>query len=223
MLTTSINNNGFNCYSSTALLADVMLRLGKSVTFIMVPEHILLSGNTWIFETTKRTGAAFPRKEIGLKQHYPMRQEGGVDLLFSTTCNMCACRLIDCGETDRAITYYDAAIKSNACHEAAWYNRGYAYYLNEEFDKAISDFTVAIGLDKNHADAWFNRGNAHLKSGALDKAIADYDTAIMLDKSIEEAWNNRGCAYRMKGELSRAQADYVIALSLKLNAATNKQ
>jgi tetratricopeptide (TPR) repeat protein len=53
LLVTSIEDNKFNCYSSTVLFADVLARMGKEIRIFIPKHHVLIVGEKFGFETTR--------------------------------------------------------------------------------------------------------------------------------------------------------------------------
>jgi tetratricopeptide (TPR) repeat protein len=88
-----------------------------------------------------------------------------------------------------------------------YFERGNAYYKQDEYDKAIADYTQAITLKPNYAEAYKNRGYAYDEKDEYDKAIGDFDDAIKLNDGAD-AYYGRGNAYFDKGEYDRAIEDF---------------
>jgi len=80
--------------------------------------------------------------------------------------------LLEEGQYDRAIAYFNKAIEINPKYAVAYLNRGSAYDGKGQYDKAISDFNKAIEINPRFAVAYFNRGFVYDRKGQLDKAIA---------------------------------------------------
>src|SRR4029077_11704670 len=87
----------------------------------------------------------------------------------------------DKGDTDRAITDYNEAIRLDPKFAFAYNNRGSAYHDKGDTDRAITDYNEAIRLDPKLAFAYNNRGSAYHDKGDPDRAITDYNEAIRLD------------------------------------------
>ena len=98
-----------------------------------------------------------------------------------------------------------------------YFNRGMAYYEQDNYDQAIEAFTQAITLDPNDADAYFYRGIAYGAKEDNDRAIADFTQAIRLDPNLAFAYYNRGNAYYDKGDNDRAIQDLEKAISINPN------
>jgi tetratricopeptide (TPR) repeat protein len=57
----------------------------------------------------------------------------------------------------------------------AYYHRGRAYQVKNDYDQAIADYDQAIRLDPNYAHAYYKRGYAYANKGDYDRAISDFD------------------------------------------------
>ena len=118
------------------------------------------------------------------------------------------------GQYDRAIAYYDEAIKIDPSFAAAYHSRGKAYNRKQQHDQAISDCTNAIALTPNYADAYLTRGAAYLAKKNYDAAISDISKAIELNPKDAYAYNLRGACYAGKGEFKRAISDFTKVIEL---------
>jgi tetratricopeptide (TPR) repeat protein len=52
----------------------------------------------------------------------------------------------------------------------AWYGKGRAFSLQEEWEKALRCFSIATKFDPNHGNAWVGLAAAHLHLGDKEKA-----------------------------------------------------
>ena len=89
------------------------------------------------------------------------------------------------GDIDDAITLLSNAIELKPDFGDAYYLRGLALALEEEFDEAIADFERAIKLGVDNDDiqsglslAYLRRGLDYFDEGDNDEAVADFDRAI---------------------------------------------
>ena len=123
-------------------------------------------------------------------------------------------------EAQQAIDKYSQTIKRDPNDANAYYDRGNAYFDNNEYDKAIADYTEAIRLDPKYGDYYTERGDAYQYGKKnYDKAIADYTEAIQLNPENLYAYNNRGSAYCERKDYGRAIADHTKAIELDPNNA----
>ena len=81
------------------------------------------------------------------------------------------------GQYDRAILYFDKAVKINKNFAQAYCNRGTAYYEKKEYDRAILDFNKAIKINTKFADAYYNRAVVYAIKAEYDKAWQDVHNA----------------------------------------------
>ena len=88
---------------------------------------------------------------------------------------------------DEAIADYTKAVVFNNSGNAAdfHFERGIAYFKNDELEKAVSDFTEVINLDSKSYGAYQNRGAAYTKQGKKDLAEADFKKERELRRSTQ--------------------------------------
>lgn len=132
------------------------------------------------------------------------------------------------GDYDKAIEYYEKALKSDLKTfgedhpNIATYrnNLGATWKAKGEYDKAIEYYEMALKSDlknfgENHpkvANRWNNLGEAWRAKGDYDKAIDYYDKALKSDlknfgenhPNIAAYRNNLGVAWNAKGEHDKA-------------------
>lgn len=118
-------------------------------------------------------------------------------------------------EYEKAIVYYNQAIKLKPDFLQAYTNRGVAYEEKGEYEKAIQDYNKVIQLKPDDVIVYYNRAVAYEKKGELDNAIQDYTRAVELKPDFFQAYNNRGTVYERKGEYEKAIVDYTQAIQLK--------
>jgi tetratricopeptide (TPR) repeat protein len=80
----------------------------------------------------------------------------------------------------------------------AYYNRGMAYYFENQYERAVMDYNQAIKLKPNFAEAYSSRGIIYAKKSAFDLAMADYTRAIKLKPDLAEAYVHRASATSKK-------------------------
>ncbi|HTY23997.1 MAG TPA: tetratricopeptide repeat protein [Desulfomonilaceae bacterium] len=115
---------------------------------------------------------------------------------------------------DQAISDYTKVVRLHPQMEAAYNNRGTAYYRQGEYSKAVKDFSRAIELNPSYALAYYNRGNAYHDKGDLDRSMADFNRAIEFDPTNAAAYNNRGRLLLQRQQTKAAIKDFSLALQL---------
>jgi serine/threonine protein kinase len=119
-----------------------------------------------------------------------------------------------------AVRDYSRLIILNPNDAAAYYNRGNAYYSNQQFDEAIKDYNRAIELNPEDANAYCGRGTAYYDKRDYDRAIADYCIAIGLNSYLASAYLGRGNVYYNTRHYDWAINDYNRAIELNPRDAT---
>ena len=142
------------------------------------------------------------------------------------------------GEYDRAIEYYQKALKIDIKKlgqehpdTAIDYNNiGSAYDSKGEYDRAIGHYQKALKIDikklgpehPSVAIRYNNIGSAYDSKGEYDRAIEYYQKALKIGikklgpehPSVAIRYNNIGSAYKSKGEYDRAIGYYQKALKI---------
>lgn len=123
------------------------------------------------------------------------------------------------GDHDTAIQEYTLAIAKDQTRPVAYNNRGYSYYILEQYEQSIQDYTKAIELDPNFPLAYINRGISYRNLKQYEQAIQDYVKVIELDPNDTTAYYNRGNNYRYLKQYEEAIQDYNKAIELDPNYA----
>lgn len=119
------------------------------------------------------------------------------------------------GQTDRALSDYDEAIRLGPKDPLAFIGRGVLLATRKRFyARAISDFSMVLALSPDRLEALMRRGDAYSQMGNFGPALADLDRAVALAPDNAEVRVYRGLANARRGDASHAQADYTAALAL---------
>lgn len=86
-----------------------------------------------------------------------------------------------------AISEYAMCLKRDPKFVKALYNRGYCYYLIENYPRAKADFSSVIDLDPLDSKAFFMRGSISEFEGDLENARMDYERAAQIDPNFRDA------------------------------------
>ena len=119
------------------------------------------------------------------------------------------------GDLPSAIKAFNQAISLDPKFAPAYYNRGFAYALQNKQDQAIADYTQAIQLDPNYKEAYYQRGSLQGQKGNFNDAINDFSSVIKIDPKYAPAFYNRGHVQYFKGDLDNAfdQINQALALN----------
>ena len=118
------------------------------------------------------------------------------------------------GEYDKAIEYYQKAIKINPDDYNAFNAMGSAYGKKVDNDKVITYCQNAIEIKQDYHKAFYNIGTAYRKKGNYNKAIEYYQKAIDISPDKFGAFYNMGNAYGMKGNYDKAIEFFQKAIEL---------
>ena len=87
----------------------------------------------------------------------------------------------------QAIVAYADAIKGDPSFIKALYDRGYCYFLLENYESATKDFEKIVGLDNKHYQAHFMLGSINEHFGDKTTALAHYEKALAAKPDFAEA------------------------------------
>ena len=118
------------------------------------------------------------------------------------------------GETDRALSDYDEAIRLDPKEPLAYIGRGILLATRKRFyERAISDFDKVLALSPDRLEALMRRGDAYSQMGNYGPALADLDRAVALAPDNAEVRVFHGLANSRRGDSPRALSDYTAALA----------
>ena len=114
---------------------------------------------------------------------------------------------------EKAISFYDKALKLDSEFTEAWNNKGLALYKQTLMESAIECYDKALELDPNFSDAWNNKGNCLQKMGFTDKASSCFRK--IKDRSIAKRWLEDGHRLFESGHFNEAVYYYGISLIIE--------
>ena len=129
--------------------------------------------------------------------------------------NGCGLDEINAGEYEAAIAVCNAYISSNPNDAYAYYDRGYAYYLNAQDELAISDFTKSLELDPTNHEVLYYRGRSNTYLGNNEFAVEDFTQAISLTDTPNEYYHYYlADAYYNQQMYKKAISEYQTAIDI---------
>jgi LysM repeat protein/Flp pilus assembly protein TadD len=114
----------------------------------------------------------------------------------------------------KAIEFFDKAIKLNAGRADFFASRGHAHYYLAQYPKAIDDYTKAIEKNPNFALAYSMRGLSRARSDRYPQAIEDFNRAISLGPNEADYYKGRGFTYLRLKQYGPMCQDYQKACTL---------
>jgi type IV pilus assembly protein PilF len=98
--------------------------------------------------------------------------------------------LLHLDETEKAISYFERAVKEDPLYSEAFNNLGYGYEKKGEFEKAISFYRKALSnpLYPTAEKAYINMGNSYLGLGNFEAALQSFKEAIKRSPNLSLAY-----------------------------------
>lgn len=176
----AIDTRTFNCKSAYVLSASALSLMGKDMRLFIVPDHVILAGDTFAFETTHPPDlAAFPLQE--LDSRYPMRQAFDAGAMLSVIFNSCACMLEQRTMFPEALSECDKALDNNPRFAYALYNKGRVFNDQNEPKEALKCFRKALSVYPEYVNALVGIGETLFNQGRSEVAIPYLAQALRID------------------------------------------
>jgi tetratricopeptide (TPR) repeat protein len=182
---------GFNCYSSSVILADALCRAGKPVGVILAEGHVMLSGSSFAFETTAEgEGAAIPKGILGEDPFYSGWRESGVDSLLGVSLLWCGNRLLEAGREKEALIEFSGAARLGLRADA-FCAIGAVHSGRGRFREALESYNRAAQDAPRDYRVWNNIGLAFAGLGKREDALSAFSACLSLNGGCMEAWLNK--------------------------------
>ena len=128
--------------------------------------------------------------------------------------------LLQKGNVDEAISYYQKALQINPAYAEAHNNFGVALFKKGNVDEAISHFQKALQIKPDDAEACYNLGNALLQKNNVDEAIAHYQKALQIKPDYAGAQNNLAWVLATCPQASLRNGNKAMELAQRANQLT---
>ena len=102
----------------------------------------------------------------------------------------------DRGETAKALSAFQSAVKLNPAHQDAHLNLANAYLLANQPTQALAHAHEALKLDQNMAAAYYVAGCAHLRLNQFESALKELQRAKDADPSVASVNFQLGLAHQ---------------------------
>jgi predicted O-linked N-acetylglucosamine transferase (SPINDLY family) len=116
---------------------------------------------------------------------------------------------------DKALSFYDKAIKLKPNFVEAYYNKGNTLKNLKRYDDALSCYDQAIKLKPDYFEAYNNKAFTFYNLKRYDDALSCYDQAIKLKPDHAEAYNNKALTFYNLKRYDDALSCYDQAIKLK--------
>jgi tetratricopeptide (TPR) repeat protein len=115
---------------------------------------------------------------------------------------------------EKALQYYEKAIKENPLHFETYVNIGNIYARFNMNTEAEKMFKTSLKINPFHAKAHFNLGHLYLKNKELTSAYKCYEKAFSLDPNYYLAYFYAGVVKEKMGDIEKAKTFYKKTLSI---------
>jgi Tfp pilus assembly protein PilF len=122
-------------------------------------------------------------------------------------------------QCQRAISFFDQAIKLNSQDATAYYYRGLCYQSNKNLQAALADFNRSIQLNPKDPFPYIFRASTYSDLKDQSKMASDLNRAVAIDPNNSYAYMFRATLYfdPAKKQTNKAFADLNRAISLDPN------
>ncbi len=115
-------------------------------------------------------------------------------------------------ESEKALRFFDQAIKGDPDYQRAWFNKGVALHYLDRANEALHCYDRALQLDPDDANAWFGKGRIQQQGGRPEEAALYFDKALFLDPQHAYAANHKG---EVLADLDAAERQFRTAIALR--------
>jgi len=118
------------------------------------------------------------------------------------------------GQDQKALQYFDKAIRINTKNYKGFYNRGLLALKTGDPAEAIKSFNSCLAL-YDYIKAYSGRANAYYQLRDYSKAMKDAEHAISLDPNYAKSFFILGNCYNDMGQMDKALINYNKAIALQ--------
>jgi len=111
-------------------------------------------------------------------------------------------------DPNKAVNYWNRAIRSKQNTAVAYSNRGLAYHGLKQYQQAVKDYSAAIKMNPRYAAAFNNRGNSYYELNEYQLALNDFNQSLKLKPKNAKAYLNRGLVFYQMDKKVQACRDF---------------
>jgi tetratricopeptide (TPR) repeat protein len=111
-------------------------------------------------------------------------------------------------EYDKAISYYNKAIKIDPLFKLTYNMLAYTYDMVGDFEKSIEAINKYISIAPDEANPYDTRGDLYAWNGKIDQAIESYGKALDRKPDFYASQAKTGHMYLFKREYAKAESCY---------------
>jgi tetratricopeptide (TPR) repeat protein len=118
------------------------------------------------------------------------------------------------GDPDKALQYYDHALKLNPQKPATYSNMAIIYFERKDYARALELHKKAVSLDPNFENGYLNLGSIYGQQGNYKQAIESFEKVIRINPTNAKAYYYLGLTYEILNEPEKTRQNYAIAAKL---------
>lgn len=120
---------------------------------------------------------------------------------------------------EEAYRTYEKALKLDASHRDARYNRAILLHDQGLIDEAIKEYTELLEYKPSDFDVLNSLGYAYFQKGLFKEALVHYRKAMSIDPGAVAPYNNIGMVYAIAGETGEAEKWFRKGQEIEPNSA----
>ncbi|MBC7101588.1 tetratricopeptide repeat protein [Methanothermobacter sp. KEPCO-1] len=117
-------------------------------------------------------------------------------------------------EYQKALKYYDKALKINPEYAEAWNNKGIILKELKKYKKALKCYNKALEINPELIEAWNNKGTTLQELGKYEEALECYNKALEINQKSIETLTYKGITLSKIGKYKKALKCFDKALKI---------
>ncbi|VVC71769.1 Tetratricopeptide repeat protein [uncultured archaeon] len=182
----SVFDMKFNCYSSTLLFADVCMREGKPVIFVLAPGHMFLRGKNYSLETTVDSPGDAVSTLAEMNAMYKGLSDAAIGKSVAIAHSQAGWRLQTTGRLFDAVMEFQKSILLFPEFDEPWCRMGECMLADGHPLPALKAIDMAVELNPHYGEAWHARSRALLALGLHKEATESVDRSLALERGKRE-------------------------------------
>jgi len=96
----------------------------------------------------------------------------------------------------------------------AYFTRGSAFYMVDNYTQAIHELTQSLKYDPENVEAWKLKAECNIRSGNMNEALTDLNNAISINSNYAQLYSTRGKVCFVLNNYTEAERDFSKAVEL---------
>lgn len=235
---------------SVLILFFVQANIGTLAQDIVIGEEIAFGSSVFILRSSSKSQRKYAPRSVKVSKHFYSSKKAREQIASSRfkktrdhsqrtdgktqkekashDITSAGIVLLEKGEYETAIDYFNQAISLNPKNENARLGLSKAYTVkanqfldSKRLDRAEYFYKEAIKYDSNNEAAYVGLGEVYEELGQKDEALKNYEKALSLNPQLEELYLTVGVLYLEKDEVMKAN-EYISKAAMKNEGAEIK-